>query len=48
MKVIKGTRKELRVLKDVCIMYKSSPYLTNKQKETLINEAIKPFEEVVK
>ena len=41
---IQGTEKELKILKGVCIMYKSSPYLTEQKKNNLIDKAIKPFE----
>jgi hypothetical protein len=37
------TKKQLKFLKSICILYKSSPYLTETQKDELIKKVLKPY-----
>ena len=45
-KIMIGNTQELKILKSICELIKSSPYLNEEQKKELINNTIKPFEVV--
>ena len=45
MNKILVTEKEYKFLKSIITIYKSSPYLNEKQKENLINKTLKFYEE---